>query len=108
MWAELLEIGMLLAFGAAWPASILKSWRSRTSRGKSLAFLLIVQAGYVCGVAAKFLAPRPSFVIAFYFLNMLAVGIDTALYFRNRLLDASPRPESGAGIRLRPAKGAPE
>ncbi|MDR3164685.1 MAG: hypothetical protein LBU13_03825 [Synergistaceae bacterium] len=45
-----LETVMLLCFGAAWPASILKSWRSRTARGKSLFFLLIILTGYAAGI----------------------------------------------------------
>ena len=35
----LLESAMLVAFGAAWPANIIKSLKSRTAKGKSLAFL---------------------------------------------------------------------
>ena len=92
MWPEIMEAGMLVAFGSAWPASILKSWRSRTSKGKSLSFLLIIQFGYLLGVGAKLLLPTLSYVILFYLLNMLAVSIDIARYFRNRRLD-----ETGGG-----------
>lgn len=87
--AEILEAMMILAFGAAWPASILKSYRSRTAKGKSLFFLLLVEFGYTCGIASKFVTGnKVSFVVVFYFLNLAAVGIDVALYFRNRRLDA--------------------
>jgi hypothetical protein len=40
---------MLVCFGAAWPASIYRSWTSRTVAGKSLVFLIIVFAGYIAG-----------------------------------------------------------
>ena len=89
MVTEFLEAAMLLAFGAAWPASILKSYRSRTAKGKSLFFLCIVEFGYLCGIASKFASDREvSFVVAFYFLNLAAVAIDIGFYFRNRRLDA--------------------
>lgn len=86
--AEILEALMLLSFGAAWPASIVKSWHSRTAKGKSGAFLFIVLFGYICGVGAKFAAGNPGWVVILYFLNLATVGADTALYFRNLRLDA--------------------
>lgn len=88
MWSELLEAAMLLSFGAAWPLSILKSYRSRTAKGKSLFFMLVVEFGYLCGIASKFVSGHISYVIVFYFINLIAVGIDIGFYFRNRRLDA--------------------
>ena len=44
---------MLVCFGMAWPVSILKSWRSRTNKGKSRFFLLIVFVGYLSGLIHK-------------------------------------------------------
>ena len=87
--AELLEIAMVLAFGAAWPAAIMKSVRSRTAKGKSVAFLLIVAFGYLCGIASKFVGGNVNYVLAFYILNLSAVSIDIGLYIRNRSLDAA-------------------
>ena len=40
--AELLETFMVLAFGVSWPISIYKSYTSKTAKGKSLAFLLLI------------------------------------------------------------------
>ena len=37
---QLCEIGMLVAFGFSWPFNIIKSWRSRTAKGKSVIFEL--------------------------------------------------------------------
>lgn len=87
MLSELLEVAMVLSFGAAWPASIVKSLRSRTAKGKSIAFLLIIAFGYLCGIGSKFATGRVSYVVLFYIINLAAVCIDTALYFRNRRLD---------------------
>ena len=92
--SELLEITMLLCFGASWPMNVIKSWRARTARGKSLAFLCLIEVGYVAGVASKLLNPaymasfdQKWYVLFFYVLNFAMVGVDLCLYFRNRKLD---------------------
>ena len=92
--SELLEITMLLCFGASWPMNVIKSWRARTAKGKSLAFLCLIEIGYVAGVASKLLNPaymasfsEKWYVLFFYILNFTMVGVDLALYFRNRRLD---------------------
>ena len=36
--AKFLEVMMLICFGLSWPFNIVKSWKSRTARGKSLLF----------------------------------------------------------------------
>ncbi len=87
MLSELLEVAMVVAFGAAWPASILKSWRSRTAKGKSIVFLSIVSFGYACGIASKFSSGAVNYVVVFYAINLVFVLTDMALYFRNQRLD---------------------
>lgn len=87
MLAELLEVVMVVAFGAAWPASLLKSHRSRTAKGKSLSFLVIVAFGYASGIASKFAGGNVSYVVVFYAINLLFVLTDMLLYFRNQRLD---------------------
>jgi hypothetical protein len=79
------EIGMLACFGAAWPFSIYRSWRSRTTAGKSIMFLWVVFAGYVCGVLHKLVFSFDR-VIFLYALNGLMVFADILLYHRNRRL----------------------
>ena len=92
--SEILEIVMLVSFGASWPLNVLKSYRARTTRGKSLPFLLLIFCGYIAGIAAKVLNEtymsefgRKWYVLCFYFLNLTMVGIDLLLYFRNYRLD---------------------
>ena len=77
---------MLVCFGCSWPMNIYKSWTTRSAVGKSLSFLLIVEAGYICGMVNKALN---SFDIVFwlYLLNFVMVGADVCLYFRNKGLD---------------------
>ena len=88
---QLCEIGMLLAFGVSWPFNISKSWRSRTAKGKSLGFELIIVFGYCIGVLGKFITFRRTGVLPystwFYLADIAMVVIDIVLYFRNRALD---------------------
>lgn len=80
------EIIMLCCFGAAWPASIYRSWKARTARGKSLLFLVVILIGYVAGVLHKIFYSY-DFVIYLYALNFAMVFIDMLIWFRNRKLD---------------------
>ena len=50
---ELMEVCMIVAFGCSWPVNVIKSYRMRTTRGKSLAFLVLICVGYLCGIAGK-------------------------------------------------------
>ncbi|MBN2781490.1 MAG: hypothetical protein JXR21_05960 [Candidatus Marinimicrobia bacterium] len=77
------EIVMLICFGAAWPFSIYRSWVSRSTKGKSLLFMLIVMCGYVAGMLHKVVF-NYDLVIFLYGLNFLMVSVDVFLYFRNR------------------------
>ena len=79
---------MLVCFGAAWPFSIARSWKSRSTAGKSVIFLWIVLAGYISGIIHKLLYNRDG-VIALYTLNAILVFIDISLYYRNRRLTPS-------------------
>jgi hypothetical protein len=73
---------MLLCFGAAWPFSIYRSYKSRSTKGKSLVFLIILLAGYVAGIINK-LVNYADIVIVFYCINLIMVLIDMGLYIRN-------------------------
>ena len=92
--AEILEVIMIVSFGASWPMNVLKSWKARTTKGKSLAFLCLILFGYVAGLAGKLLNPvymaeiaEKWYVLFFYVLNFVMVGTDLILYFRNKRLD---------------------
>ena len=93
--AEILEVVMIVSFGASWPMNVLKSWRARTAKGKSLAFLCLIIFGYIAGITGKFMNPvymaefsSKWYVLFFYVLNLLMVTTDLILYFRNKRLDA--------------------
>lgn len=92
--AEFLEIVMIVSFGASWPMNVLKSYRTRTTKGKSLAFLYLILFGYVAGIASKFVNEaymaafaQKWYVLFFYVLNFVMVGTDLILYYRNKKID---------------------
>ena len=100
--AEILEIIMIVSFGVSWPMNVIKSYKARTTKGKSLAFLLLILFGYVAGITSKCVneAYMASFsekwyVLFFYVLNFLMVGTDMILYFRNLSLDKKRFTENG-------------
>ena len=92
--SEILEIIMILSFGASWPLNLLKSWRARTTKGKSLPFLLLIFFGYIAGITSKLVNENYManfaekwYVLFFYVLNFIMVFVDLCLYFRNLRLD---------------------
>lgn len=88
MISEIMEIAMIVSFGASWPLNVIKSYKSRTTKGKSLAFLVLIFFGYLCGIAGKILGGSFKWhVLFFYVLNSIMVGADLILYFRNKKLD---------------------
>lgn len=82
------EIIMLACFGAAWPASIYKSYKSRKNTGKSLTFLIIIFIGYIAGIIHKVFYNYDA-VIFLYILNSIMVFTDMMLYFRNKKLEGN-------------------
>ena len=101
MLSEILEITMIVSFGISWPVNVIKSYRSRTTRGKSLLFLCLIFFGYIAGIASKlcnetYMAAigQKWYVLFFYVLNFLMVGTDVAMYFRNLRLDKLRQGES--------------
>lgn len=92
--SELLEITMIISFGISWPMNVIKSFKARTAKGKSLSFLCLIFFGYIAGIASKFINPvymasiaEKWYVLFFYFLNLIMVGADICLYARNCRLD---------------------
>ena len=96
--SELLEIVMIVSFGASWPLNVLKSYKARTTKGKSLAFLCLIFFGYIAGITSKLVNEaymaafaQKWYVLFFYFLNLTMVGIDLLLYVRNYKLDKAEK-----------------
>ena len=93
--AEIFEILMIVSFGASWPLNVIKSYKTRTTEGKSIAFLYLIFFGYIAGITSKFVNPEYMgnigtkwYVLFFYFLNLFMVTADLILYYRNKGIEA--------------------
>ncbi len=85
---------MIVGFGISWPLNAIKSYKARTTKGKSLAFLLLIIFGYIAGIISKlvneaYMAAIADkwYVLFFYVLNFIMVGLDLIMYVRNYRLD---------------------
>lgn len=85
--ADLLEACMMICFGLSWPMSIRKSYLARTTKGKSLFFLVMITLGYVCGIIAKIVTNSITYALVFYCINLCMLIIELLLYARNAHLD---------------------
>ena len=92
----ILEFLMLFCFGFSWPFSIMKSLKSRSTKGKSIMFMVLVELGYVFGLANKILYNR-DWVTWTYAALFVLVGVDIALYVRNWIRESRERERPGDG-----------
>lgn len=85
--AEILEIIMLICFGASWPMALTKNIRAKSAKGMSLPFILLIILGYLAGLMAKVVTHNVSFVFWVYVLNLAIVTVNLMVYFYNYHLD---------------------
>lgn len=85
------EAVMIVLFGVSWPFNIAKSWKSRTAKGKSLMFEILIIIGYLAGIYGKYntfrLTGQLPYPTYFYLLDLAMVTVDLLLTIRNRTLD---------------------
>ena len=91
---EIFELLMIICFGLSWPLSVYKSYKARTTAGKSLVFLSAIWIGYICGIASKIMTHNINYVLVIYIVNLIIVSCDLVLYFRNKALDMEHKHES--------------
>lgn len=77
---------MLICFGIAWPFSITRSIKSKSTNGKSLIFLLVLILGYIAGIANKLINSK-DVVLYLYILNLTMVSTDALLWIRNKNIE---------------------
>ena len=82
---------MLVCFGLSWPINGYKSYKAGTAAGSRWQFIALITAGYVAGIAAKFASGTVNWVLAVYLVNLVCVGANWGVYFRNRRLDERRR-----------------
>ena len=89
--AHFCEIAMLCLFGCSWPFNIAKAIRSKTARGKSIAFELLIFTGYLIGLFGKLYTYHQTGVLIhsvwFYIADIIMVSVDLVLYFINAKRD---------------------
>ena len=88
--SEILEVVMIVSFGASWPLNVIKSYKARSTKGNSLAFFCLIFFGYIAGILSKLLnesymmsLASKWYVLFFYVLTLIMVGTDLCLYARN-------------------------
>lgn len=80
---DILESVMLICFGLSWPISVVKNIKAHTAKNMSLKFILLIIAGYIAGIAAKFVSGTFNYVLAVYFFNLVAVSVNLIVYIIN-------------------------
>lgn len=86
-YAHLLEATMLVCFGFSWPLNVVKAYKSRTAKGTSLAFIVLIITGYIAGIFAKIINGQFNYVLVVYFINLAIVSANVFVYFRNKSID---------------------
>lgn len=92
MVVEILEVTMYVLFGVSWPFNIAKSVKTKSTKGKSLLFLILIDLGYVASMLAKIVGSalgqfdfsKSWWVFMFVALNFIMVTTDLILYFINK------------------------
>ena len=77
---SVLEAGMLVCFGASWPAQIYKTYKTKNVKGKSKLFMSLVILGYILGMLHKIFYDF-DWVFYVYLLDALLVTTDFALFW---------------------------
>lgn len=89
MIAKVLEATMIILFGISWPFNLIKSIRSKTTKGKSLLFLILIDIGYIAGITSKFFSTTfvwetDWWIFMIYVINFTFVTADLVMYFINK------------------------
>ena len=90
---EILETIMLICFGVSWPLSVVKNIKAKSAKSMSLPFILLIMFGYMAGIASKFISGNIGYVLIVYFINILSVSINLAVYFINLWHDKQSKKE---------------
>jgi len=85
--SQILETIMLVAFGFSWPLSLRKNIIMKSARAMNLPFYILIDVGYIAGIAAKLVGNNITYVLAIYIINTLMVAANIVVYFINRRYD---------------------
>lgn len=88
---EIFESIMLICFGISWPISVYKSIVSKSTKGKSVVFILAIIIGYISGICGKIIGGQFNYVLVLYCINLCFVSLDLVLYFINKKNEKSDK-----------------
>lgn len=97
--AHFFEAGMLVCFGFSWPLNVVKAYKAGTTKGTSLAFIMLIITGYIAGISAKIVNNQFNYVLVVYFLNLAIVLTNVLVYIRNKALDRKAEAEKVMTVR---------
>ena len=82
---SIFEAGMLICFGASLPFAVMKTYKTKSVKGKSRLFLLLIMTGYIFGMINKIIN-TVDIVFWLYVINLLLVSTDFVfcLMYRKR------------------------
>jgi len=86
---KIFEFIMLACFGLSWPISVYKSLTAKSTKGKSVVFIIAIIIGYISGILGKIINNDISYVLVAYCFNLTVVSIDLALFFVNKHRETS-------------------
>lgn len=86
---KIFEFIMLACFGISWPISVVKSIKSKSTKGKSWIFIVAIIIGYVSGIVGKIVNNDITYVFVLYCLNLFFVSFDLVVYVINKKCENS-------------------
>ena len=92
MLTKVLEATMIILFGISWPFNLFKSIKTKSAKGKSLLFLVLIDLGYIAGITSKFVSETfvwetDWWIFMIYIINFVFVTADLIVYFINKSRD---------------------
>ncbi|MEI3416598.1 MAG: hypothetical protein V8Q43_03430 [Christensenellaceae bacterium] len=101
--ANILETVMIICFGIPWLLSTTRSYRSRSTKGKSLMFSCFIRFGYICGTISKCLTHTYNLASPVPFLTLSWSARHRAVFPQSRHREDG-RKINGTRRRLSPDK----
>ncbi len=79
MGISIFELFFFIFLACAWPVSMARMIRNRSTKGKSLLFSCAILLGYIFGIAHKFIYDL-DIIVGIYFLNMMLCLADAVIF----------------------------
>jgi len=77
---SIFELLFFVLVACAWPISMIRMIRNKSTKGKSVVFSSLLLLGYVFGISHKFLYDL-DWVVIVYFFNAFLIFSDIVIFF---------------------------